>query len=92
MFVGAAKWLFEDGRPGKDGDQRPLRDLIEDLIDFCGPVANDIRESQNLELAKQILAHKPGYAKQIDAYLKSGSARAVAEYLGTHLEQSIRPA
>lgn len=75
----------------KDGEQRPLRGLIKDLIDFCGPVANDIGESQHLALAKQILVGKPGYSRQMDAYITSGSARAVTESLGARLQQSFGP-
>ena len=69
----------------KQGENRPLRGLIEELIDFCETVAADIGESQNLALARQILVDDPGYSRQLEAYAKSRSTRAVAESLTNQL-------
>ena len=67
------------------GDHRPLRGLIEDLINFCKPVAHDIGESKNLRLARQILMDEPGYSQQLETYAKSYSTHAVAESLRSQL-------
>jgi gamma-glutamyl:cysteine ligase YbdK (ATP-grasp superfamily) len=67
------------------GEHRPLSGLIKDLINFCRPVANDIGESKNLELAQQILIDEPGYSRQLRIYAESHSTRAVAEDLKNQL-------
>jgi carboxylate-amine ligase len=69
----------------KTGDHRPLRGLIEDLINFCKPVAHDIGESKNLELTRQILTDEPGYSRQLETYAESCSMHAVAENLKSRL-------
>jgi carboxylate-amine ligase len=75
----------------EQGEVRPLRGLIEELIDFCGPVADDIGEILNLALTRQILIEEPGYSRQLEAYAKSHSARAVAESLTSQLLTPIGP-
>jgi carboxylate-amine ligase len=67
------------------GEHRPLSGLIKDLINFCKPVASDIGESKNLELAQQILIDEPGYSRQLRIYAESHSTRAVAEDLKNQL-------
>ena len=67
------------------GEHRPLRGLIKDLVNFCKPVANDIGENKNLELAGKILTDEPGYSRQLKIYAESHSARAVAEDLKNQL-------
>ena len=67
------------------GEHRPLRGLIKDLVNFCKPVANDIGENKNLELAGKILIDAPGYSRQLEIYAESHSTRAVAEDLKNQL-------
>ena len=67
------------------GEHRPLRGLIKDLVNFCKPVANDIGENKNLELAGKILTDEPGYSRQLKIYAESHSTRAVAEDLKNQL-------
>ena len=67
------------------GEHRPLYGLIEDLINFCEPVAHDIGENKNLELTRQILIGEPGYSQQLTTYAKSRSTRAVTENLKNQL-------
>ncbi len=67
------------------GESRPLRGLIEELINFCEPVAHDIGESKNLELTRQILTDEPGYSRQLETYAESCSMHAVAENLKSRL-------
>ena len=67
------------------GEHRPLRGLIEDLINFCKPVAHDIGESKNLELTRQILTEEPGYSHQLETYTKNRSTHAVADDLKRQL-------
>ena len=74
----------------KRGEHRPLRGLIEDLIDFCGSVARDLGESKNLDLVRKILMKHPGYSRQLRAYAANKSALAVAENLKRQLvEQEL---
>lgn len=69
----------------ESGEYRSLRGLIEDLINFCEPVAHDIGESKNLELVWQTLLDNPGYSRQLKVYVENHSARAVAENLKCQL-------
>ena len=70
------------------GEHRPLRGLVEDLINFCKPVAHDIGEGKNLKLTRQILIDEPGYSHQLKAYAKSRSTCAVTEDLKNQLLQA----
>jgi carboxylate-amine ligase len=67
------------------GEHRPLRGLVEDLIDFCEPAATDIGERKNLAHVRQVLLDNPGYSRQLNAYAENQSARAVAENLERQL-------
>ena len=73
----------------KQGENRPLRGLIEELIDFCEAIAADIGESQNLALVRRMLADGPGYLQQLATYAGSHSARAVVENLTSRLQHPI---
>jgi carboxylate-amine ligase len=70
------------------GDRRPLRDLIDDLLSFCDPVAHDIGESAGIGVAREMLAGRSGYVRQLEAYASSQSARAVVEDLSRRLQFS----
>jgi len=67
------------------GEHRPLRGLVEDLINFCKPVAHDLGESKNLQLTRQILTDEPGYSHQLTTYAESHSTLSVAENLKNQL-------
>ena len=69
----------------EQGEHRPLRGLIEELISFCEPLAGYIGEIENLALAKQVLLDKPGYSRQLEVYARNHSAHAVAESLTSRL-------
>ena len=74
----------------EQGDLRPLRGLIEQLIDFCKPVAKDIGESNNLELIREILVDEPGYHRQLESYAVSQSMRDVTKNLNSQLLKSSK--
>ena len=65
----------------KNGDHRPLIDVIHDLIDFCQPIAADIDETRGLQIARDLLDGPPGYQRQLDAYSSDDSARSVVKAL-----------
>lgn len=69
------------------GDHRPLRGLIEDLIGFCEPVAREISESKNLESVRQNLLDEPGYTRQLKSFAENHSTRAVVKDLKYQLLQ-----
>lgn len=78
----ASHWGLDAGFIyNKEGEYKPLRGLIRDLINFCEPVAHDIGESKSLGLVRQILADGPGYSHQLEAFAKHRSTFAVAAYL-----------
>jgi carboxylate-amine ligase len=63
------------------GNLRPLKELIADLIEFCGPTAASTGETAGLELAKDLLTGVPGYERQLQAYEEGHSARSVVKML-----------
>ncbi len=65
----------------KNGNHRPLRDVIRDLIEFCRPIATDIDETLGLQIARDLLNGPPGYQRQLDAYRSDYSARSVVKML-----------
>ena len=65
----------------KNGDHRPLIDVIHDLIEFCQPIAADIDETRGLQIARDLLDGPPGYQRQLDAYSSDDSARSVVKAL-----------
>ncbi|MBE9548223.1 MAG: YbdK family carboxylate-amine ligase [Proteobacteria bacterium] len=69
----------------KKGDHRPLRGLTEDLISFCEPIAEELGESKNLGLARQILLAEPGYTRQLEIFSENRSTAAVTKDLESRL-------
>jgi carboxylate-amine ligase len=69
----------------QQGRCRPLRGLIEELIEICEPVADDIGETGMPELARKLLADGPGYLQQLEVYAETESAQAVTAYLTSRL-------
>lgn len=64
-----------------NGDHRPIRDVIHDLIDFCTPIASEIDETQGMQITRDLLNGPAGYTRQLDAYASGNSARSVVEML-----------
>ena len=71
------------------GDHRPMRQLLEDLFEFCLPVATQIGESTGMQIARRMLDETPAYQLQIDAYEAEHSARAVVHHLQNALLHGI---
>ena len=65
----------------KNGDHRPLRDVIHDLFEFCQPIVADIDETRGLQIARDLLDSPPGYQRQLDTYSSDHSARSVVKVL-----------
>jgi carboxylate-amine ligase len=63
------------------GDHRPMRDFVDDLFEFCSPVASKIGESSGIQIARRMLDEPPAYQRQLDAYEAGYSTRAVVEQL-----------
>ena len=64
-----------------DGSNRPMRDVIADLLDFCEPVAAEVGDTAGLAIARGMLTRKPGYQLQIEAYRQDDSARSIVNML-----------
>lgn len=85
---------YRAGRNGLDADyiyseegrRRPIRDLIDDLIGLCEPVAREIGESEGLELTKQMLGGRTGYAAQLATFAATESTQAVTTDLAERLK------
>jgi len=86
---------FRAGQLGMDaeyivnarGDHRPMRDFIDDLFEFCAPVAAKIGESAGIQIARRILKETPAYQRQLDAREAGHSARAIVHQLQDALLQ-----
>jgi carboxylate-amine ligase len=78
-----ANFIFDD-----KGNHRPLRGLIEQILDFCQSTADELGESGNFRLCWEILSDGPGYMRQLGVYAKSHSARAVVRSLRDQLCES----
>lgn len=64
-----------------EGNCRPLREIIGELIDFCRPTAASIGESSGFELAAERLTELPGYERQLQAYEDGLSVQSVVGML-----------
>jgi len=70
------------------GNLRPLRELIADLIEFCGPTAADVGESKGLELTEYLLTGAAGYERQLQSYEESHSTQSVVKMLSKALRST----
>ena len=64
-----------------DGSFRWMRDVFEDLLDFCDPIAAEVGETEGLQIARDLLQDKPGYIRQVEAYERDNSARSIVQML-----------
>lgn len=72
----------------EQGQHRPLRGLIEELVGMCTPVADDIGETEGLALIRNILTNGPGYRQQVKVYDETHSAQAVTKHLASRLHDN----
>lgn len=73
------------------GDRRPLRGMIDELLSFCDPIAGDIGEGPGLGVVREMLAGRPGYARQLETYRAAPNPHAVVEDLTRRLQMSMAP-
>ena len=73
----------------EEGNHRPLRDVVSDLIEFVAPVVVEYHEVDGLDITGDLLNSAPGYSQQLDAYRASKSARSVVQFLQHSLADSI---
>ena len=73
-----------------NGNHRPLRDVLLELIDFCAPVAEELGEVEGLKVARGIVTGLAGYQHQREAYELTQSTRAVAKRLTEMLDANQR--
>ena len=71
------------------GDHRPMRQVIDDLFEFCLPVASKIGESTGMQIARRMLDETPAYQLQLDAYESEHSTRAVVQRLQNALRDDV---
>lgn len=80
-FRAALRGLDAEFIIDEDGASRPIRSVINDLIEFCLPIAADINETQGLGIAGDLLNSPTGYQRQLDAHADGGTARSVVAML-----------
>ena len=88
---------FRAGQLGMDaeyiinarGDHRPMREVVDDLFEFCLPVASKIGESTGMQIARRMLDEPPAYQLQLDAYETEHSMRAVVHRLQNALLHDV---
>ncbi len=67
------------------GNHRSLRALIDDLLEFCAPVAAEIGEAHGLDLVRELLDGQLGYARQVQTFIETDSTREVVAQLRQQL-------
>lgn len=77
-----ADYIYND-----EGRRRPIKGLIEDLIGLCGPIAEEIGESEGLGLARAMLHGRTGYSAQLEVFSATDSMEAVTADLARRLQQ-----
>jgi carboxylate-amine ligase len=68
-----------------DGNIRPLSDIIEHVMEFCRPAAEQYGETIGLDLAAKLLSGVPGYERQLQAFERNKSPRDVVHMLADTL-------
>ena len=63
------------------GGCRPVRELIEGLLELCRPKAESIDETEGIRITEELLCGTPGYRRQLQAYEANSSVRSVVEWL-----------
>ncbi len=72
-----------------DGNHRPMREFVDDLMDFCQPFVDELGEREGMRIMRQLLKEEPAYEQQLQAYRSGGSARCAVEFLKDELKQSV---
>ena len=80
-FAASQKGLDAEFITDKNGDHRHMRDVIGDLVDRCESIAAKIGEEYGLQIARELLAGRPSYERQIEEYNRNDSARSVVTML-----------
>lgn len=91
-FTAGHRGLDADFILEADGTHRPLRDLVDDLVEFAAPTAERLGETAGLSTARALLSRPTAYDRQVDAYREANSTRAVVEMLKRRLLESAREA
>lgn len=63
------------------GNVRPIRSVIEGLLDMCCSIAGDIGETEGLEITRAMLSGTPACERQVETYAANHSARSVVGML-----------
>jgi len=72
-----------------NGNHRPLRELVLDLLDLCASVGEQLGETEGLRIAREMVTGTvAGYRRQREIYAKSLSAHAVTADLIARLDAS----
>jgi carboxylate-amine ligase len=74
----------------EDGDVRPIRQLIHELLSLVGPVAERINEAAGLASLRSMLDEGGAYGRQRRAREASRDFREVVRYLAEVLEEDTR--
>lgn len=90
-YFRASRWgldanYIEDDR----GNSRPIRKIAEDILDTLTTVANNLRETEYLNLLKKRLQTGPSYIRQQKVFKKTGSLKAVTASLVRELEEELQ--
>lgn len=74
-----------------EGATRPLREVAADTLAWLHPVIGRHALSSQMALLSQRLRDGPGYARQREAYRRTGSLQQVVAALVKELEEELRP-
>jgi len=72
----------------ESGQTRPVREVLENLLEILGPVSAELGESADLARAGKLL-DAPGSAQQRAVLMETGSAEMVVRSLANSLDEEI---
>ncbi|MEA5515681.1 carboxylate-amine ligase [Nodularia sp. UHCC 0506] len=81
-FFRASRWgLDANYIEDQEGNSRPIRNIVKDILDAIGMTADTLRESPYLHLLAQRLDSGPSYIRQRRIFENTGSLQAVVASL-----------
>jgi carboxylate-amine ligase len=87
----ASRWGLEANYiENRQGNLRPIKQVIRDVLDSLKRTAAELGESKYLQLVHQHLQKTPNYLKQRQVWQKTGSQSAVVAFLVRKLQQELQ--
>jgi carboxylate-amine ligase len=67
----------------------PTESLLQELLAFIDDVVDDLGSREEVNYVYEIVQRRTGADRQLDVYEKTGSLKAVVDYIVSETEQGI---